>query len=65
MIFLQYNQQDAPVISNYIFLYNALHFSDGLSVHHQDLKTAYTATVYVKKLLLSGMKWNGFPSHSP
>ena len=27
-------------------------FSDGLSVHHQELKTAYTATVYVKQLLL-------------
>jgi hypothetical protein len=30
----------------------------GLSVHHQELKTAYTATVYVKQLLLSGMRWN-------
>jgi hypothetical protein len=29
-----------------------LHVSDGLSVHHQELKTAYTATVYVKQLLL-------------
>jgi len=26
--------------------------SDGLFVHHQELKTAYTATVYVKELLL-------------
>jgi hypothetical protein len=34
------------------FLENALHVSDGLSVHHQELKTAYTATVYVKQLLL-------------
>jgi hypothetical protein len=33
-------------------LQNALHVSDGLSVHHQELKTAYTATVYVKQLLL-------------
>jgi len=24
----------------------------GLSVHHQELKTAYTAKVYVKQLLL-------------
>jgi len=24
----------------------------GLSVHHQELKTAYTTTVYVKQLLL-------------
>ena len=27
-------------------------FSDGLYVHHQELKTVYTATVYVKQLLL-------------
>ena len=25
---------------------------DSLSIHHQELKTAYTATVYVKYLLL-------------
>jgi hypothetical protein len=31
---------------------NALHVSDGLSVHHQELETAYTATAYVKQLLL-------------
>ena len=36
----------------YLFLQNALHVSDGLSVHHQELKTVYTATVYVKQLLL-------------
>jgi hypothetical protein len=30
----------------------------GHSVHHQELKTAYTATVYVKQLLLPGMRWN-------
>jgi len=51
-IFLQYNQQDAPVISNYLFLLNPLHVLNGLPVHHQELKTAYTATVYVKQLLL-------------
>ena len=50
-IFLWYNQQDAPVISNYLFLQNALHVLGGLSIHHQELKTAYTATVYVKQLL--------------
>jgi len=33
-------------------LLNALHVSDGLSVHHQELKAAYAATVYVKQLLL-------------
>jgi hypothetical protein len=27
-------------------------FRDDLTVHHQELKTAYTATVYVKQLLL-------------
>ena len=32
--------------------WNALHVSDDLSVHHQELKTAYTATVYVQQLLL-------------
>ena len=31
---------------------NALHVLNGLSVYHQELKTAYTATVYVKQLLL-------------
>jgi len=32
-------------------LENALHVSEGLSVHHQELKSAYTATVYIKQLL--------------
>jgi hypothetical protein len=33
----------------------------GLSVHHQEIKTAYTATVYVKQLLLTATigKWGG------
>jgi hypothetical protein len=30
--------------SNYLFLRNTLHVSDGLSVHHQEFKTAHTAT---------------------
>jgi hypothetical protein len=47
-----WDRQDAPVISHYLFLSNALHILDGLSVHRQELKTAYTATVYVKQLLL-------------
>ena len=34
----------------------------GLSVHHQELKTAYTATTYVKQLLLSGMRWSSISS---
>jgi hypothetical protein len=29
--------------SNYLFLYNTLHVSDGLSVHHQEYKTVHTA----------------------
>jgi hypothetical protein len=31
---------------------NSLHGADGLSIHNQELKTVYTATVYVKQLLL-------------
>jgi len=33
------------------FLWNALRVSDGLSIHHQGLKTACTATAYLKQLL--------------
>jgi hypothetical protein len=61
--FILYNQQDAPVISNYLFLRNALHVLEGLSVHQQQLKTVYTATVYVKQLLLSGMRWSSMEFH--
>ena len=57
-IFVQYNQQDAPVISNYLFFQKAVHVSDGLSVSHQELKTASTATVYVKQLLLPVAIWD-------
>jgi hypothetical protein len=32
--------------------FNALRVLDGLSVHHQELKTVYAATIYVKQLLL-------------
>ena len=45
-------EKGAPIISNYLFLQNALHVSGGLSVRHQKLKTAYTLTVYVKQLML-------------
>jgi hypothetical protein len=43
-------------------------FGTGLSVHHQELKTAYTATVYVEKLLLSAaigdeMEFHGVSSY--
>jgi len=41
-IFAEYNQQDATFI--YLFLSDAVHVSDGFSVHHQDLKTAHTAS---------------------
>jgi len=30
--------------SIYLFLQDALHVSDGFSVHHQELKTAHTAS---------------------
>jgi hypothetical protein len=30
--------------SNYVFLHNTLHVSDGLSVHHQELKIVHTVT---------------------
>jgi hypothetical protein len=44
MYFLLYgistvNQPDAPVSQIYLFLFNTLHVSDGLSVHHQEFKT--------------------------
>jgi len=40
--------------SNYFKLFILVKLSTcfGLSVHNQELKTAYTATVYVKQLLL-------------
>jgi len=28
----------------YLFLWDALHVSEGFSVHHQELKTAHTAS---------------------
>jgi hypothetical protein len=45
---------------------DALHVSDGSSVHHQEHKTVHTASGIVKQyccLLLSWMRWNGVPSH--
>jgi hypothetical protein len=67
-IVLQYNQQDAPLISNYLFLWNALHVSDGLSVHHQLLLPAtssscltYTVAVYA---VLSSWWWTERPSET-
>jgi hypothetical protein len=41
------------LLSQIIYSCKMLHmFRDGLSFHHQELKTEYTATVYVKQLLL-------------
>jgi len=39
-VFLWKIQQDAPTSQLILFLKNALHISDGLSVHHQEIKTA-------------------------
>ena len=41
--FAEYNQQDAT-LHRFLFMWNALHVSDGFSVHHQELKTAHTAS---------------------
>ena len=49
--FTQYSQQDATFLSLFI---SVRHCTDGFSVHHQELKTAHTAsgTVFVRPLLL-------------
>jgi len=45
-----------------LFWNNTLHVSDGLSVHHQELKTVHTATgiwqTDTAACLLAGMRWN-------
>ena len=41
-IFAEYNQQDAKFHN--LFLQDALHISDGFSVHHQELKIAHPAS---------------------
>jgi hypothetical protein len=41
------------LLSQIIYSCKTLYMFRGLSVHHQELKTAYTATVHVKQLLLS------------
>jgi hypothetical protein len=38
------NQPDAPFSQIYLFWFNTLHVSDGLSVHHQEFQTVHTAT---------------------
>jgi len=40
------------LLSQIIYSCKMLYVTDGLSVHHQELKTVYTATIYVKQLLL-------------
>jgi len=44
-IFAAYNQEDATFHN--LFLYDALHISDGFSVHHQELKTAHYSVRYL------------------
>jgi hypothetical protein len=44
---------------------NALHVLGGLSVHHQELNTSYTATVYVKQLLLPAAIGGEIDMHGP
>jgi len=39
------------------FLWNALRVSDGLSIHHQGLKTAYTATVLCQTAAATCFYW--------
>jgi hypothetical protein len=46
------NQPDAPVSHIYLFWFNTLHVSDGLSVHHQEFKLYIRQQVYVKQVLL-------------
>jgi hypothetical protein len=43
--------------SNYLFLHNTLHVSDGLSVHHQEFRPVHTATSIC--LLLYVQSWTG------
>ena len=42
-LFSEYNQK-MRCFSIYLFLYDALHVSDGFCVHHQEFKTAHTAS---------------------
>ena len=50
---LKIRRTDVPIVkptrctgfTNLFILSNTLHFSDGLSVHHQELKTVHTATI--------------------
>ena len=48
-------------------LKNTLHVSDGLSVHHQQLKTVHTATGICQTdtatCLLAGTRWNSMQFH--
>jgi hypothetical protein len=61
------NQPDALGSQIYLFWFNTLHVSDGLSIHHQEFKTVHTATGICRTdtatCLLVGIRWNyGFIS---
>ena len=48
--------------TNLFILSNTVHISDGLFVHHQELKTLHTATgifqTATAAFLLAGIRWN-------
>ena len=52
------------IFSNYLILHNTVHVSDGLSVHHQELKTVCIATGICQTVtatcLLAGTRWTWF-----
>jgi hypothetical protein len=50
IVIYSYSTTNKMHLLYYLFLLNSLHVSDGLSVHHHDLKTVYTAKVCVKEL---------------
>ena len=52
IVMYSYSTTNKMHLLSQIILVKCLHVSDGLSVHHQELKNAYTATVYGKELLL-------------
>jgi hypothetical protein len=58
------NRPDAAVSLIYLFWFNTLHISEGLSVHHQEFKTVHTATgicqTAAATCLLAGTRWNSF-----
>jgi len=51
MYSFKYNQQDATLY-NILYYVNALHVSDGFSVHHQELKNCIHSIWYMPACLL-------------